>query len=465
MGEPPTLKIRFSVTLAVFAGIAAAQSQDVQPPTTGDTTYEGPSILSRDRSLIGERSGKLLDYRLFGEITGVYDSSLVPVATNSAGQLATASGSYGVEAGFGVTGTKSWRHDTFAIDYHGTYRHYTNNSFFDGIDQFVNLVYSHQFSRHVSIQLRQTAGTSSLGNGGLTYLPLQNTDLYSVPTNELFDNRTDYLQSRVDLKWQKSLRLSINIGGEGFLVRRRSLALASLNGYNGHADISYRLTKRQTIMVSVEHNQFDFLRQFGNANMTLFAGGYSVGLSRRWDFATRIGAMRVDATGLTIVNVDPAIAAIVGQNTAVVAFHRISYLPTVELQLIRRFERSSLTIAASQFVTPGNGVFLTSKQIAGTVGYSYTGIRKMTFAANAGYSRLESLGQALGNFNGEQSGVGSTYKIGRDLHIEARYDFRHYNVGSVATTSGTTQNPYKQNSSRVSMGLAFAPGDRPLPIW
>jgi hypothetical protein len=443
--------------LAVFAGIAAAQTPDTQPPADqGEARYDGPSILSRDRSLIGERSGKLLDYRFFGEVTGIFDSSLVPVATNEAGGLARSTGSYGVEAGFGVTGSRSWRHDSLAVDYNGTYRHYTNHSFFDGVDQFVNMTYTHMFSRRFSIQARGTAGTNSLSNGGLTYLPLQNTDLYAVPTNELFDNRTDYLQARVDMLWQKSLRLSINIGGEGFLVRRRSLALSSLNGYNVHADISYRLTKRQTITANVERTQFDYLRQFGNANITSFTGGYAVGLGRRWDFSSRFGAARVDALGLTIVNVDPAIAAIVGQNTAVVVFHRISYIPIVEAQLMRRFERSSVTAAFNQSFSPGNGVYLTSKQTAATVGYSYTGLRKMTFGANAAYSRLINLGQQLGAFNGMSGGVGFTYKLVANTHLEARYDARRY----------TTQNAgFSQNSNRVSVGLAFSPGKKPLPIW
>ena len=39
-----------------------------------DQTYQGPSILSRDKSLIGERGGKLLDFRYYVEVTGIYDS-------------------------------------------------------------------------------------------------------------------------------------------------------------------------------------------------------------------------------------------------------------------------------------------------------------------------------------------------------------------------------------------------------
>jgi hypothetical protein len=447
---------RAFATLAVFAGIASAQTQDIQPSGQSEPRYDGPTILSRDRSLVGERSGKLLDYRIYGEVMGIYDSSLIPVATNQAGNLIRNGGSYGVEAGFGVTGSKTWRHDKLAVDYHGSYRHYANHSYFDGIDEFVNMTYAHAFSRRITLQVRGTAGTNSVTNGGLTYLPLQNTDLYSVPTNELFDNRTDFLQSRVDLTWQKSLRLSINVGGEGFLVRRRSLALASLNGYNGHADVSYRVTKRQTITVSVERTQFDYLRRFGNTAITQFGGGYSIGLGRRWDFSTQLGAARVDALGLTSINVDPAIAAIVGQNTAVVVFHRISYIPIVEVQLIRRFERSSLSAAFNESFSPGNGVYLTSKQTAATLGYSYTGLKKVTFSASASYSRLQSLGQTLGNYNGMSGGVGSTYKLVGNTHLEARYDYRHY------TTQGVG---FKQNSNGATIGLAFSPGQKPLPIW
>jgi hypothetical protein len=451
------LRNRVYAVLAVFAGLAAAQTPDAQPPADqGEARYDGPSILSRDRSLIGERSGKLLDYRFYGEVTGIYDSSLIPVATNQAGGLVRTGGSYGVQAGFGVTGSKSWRHDTLAVEYHGTYSHYINNPFFDAIDQFVNMTYKHVFSRHMYMEARGTAGTTSLTNGGLTYLPLQNTDLYAVPTNELFDNRTDFLQARVDLTWQKSVRLSFSVGGELFLVRRRSLALASLNGYNGHADVSYRLTKRQTITANVERTQFDYLRQFGNTNITMFTGGYAIGVGRRWDFSSRLGAARVDALGLTIINVDPAIAAIVGQNTAVVVFHRISYIPIFETRLIRRFERSSVTAAFSQMFSPGNGVYLTSKETAATVGYSYTGLKKMTFAADVAYSRLDSLGQQLGNFNGISGGLGFTYKLVGDTHLEARYDARHYTTQGVGFT---------QNSNRVSVGMAYSPGKKPLPIW
>jgi len=443
--------------LAVFGGVAVAQAQTDQSEQNEPVRYEGPSILSRDRSLIGERSGKLLDYRFYVDVTGAYDSGLVPVSTSSTGQLNQSGGVSSVNVGAGLNGTKIWRHDQLSVDYTGNFRHYPGSGYYDAIDQFINLSYSHAFSRRLIFQTRETAGTQSFLNGYFTYLPLQNTDLYAVPTNELFDNRTSYVESRADMTWQKTVRLSFNFGGEGFLVRRRSADLVGVNGWNLHGDISYRLNKRQSVTLSYQHVAFDYVRQFGNAAIQQVTAGYSIGLGRRWDFGSQVGAARMDFSGLTLVNVDPAIAAIVGQNTAVVAFNKITYIPTYEAQIIRRFERSSLTAAYNQAFSPGNGVYLASRSTAATVSYSYTGLKKLSFAANAGYSKLVSLGQTLGTYNGEFAGVGSTYTLRSYAHLEFRYDYRHYTTGQITG--------YKQNAQRVSAGLAFSPGSKPLPIW
>ncbi len=430
----------------------AQTGEDQQPPSR----YEGPSILSRDRSVIGERGGKLLDYRFYGEVTGIYDTSLIPVSVTPQGTLNSSGGAYGVSVGGGVTGTKIWKQDKLSIEYHGDFYHYVNVPYFDGTDQFINLSYAHVFSRRFFMQTRQTAGSTDYTTGYYTFLPLQNTDLYAVPTNELFDNRTEFLESRLDFTRQQSLRLSFNFGGEGFLVRRRALDLASVNGYNLHGDASYRLNRRQTVSLGYQYTAFDYLRQFGDAKISEFTVGYSIGFGRRWDFGSQIGSARVDFTGLTIVNVDPAIAAIVGQNQAVVSFHTITYVPIYEAQIRRRFEHSSIAAAYNQSFSPGNGVYLTSRQTAATLDYSYVGIRKFTFSASGGYSSLTSLGQTLGIFKGEYAGVGSTYKLSGLAHLTARYDFRHYDTGNTG---------YRQNTQRIAVGIAVSPGDRPLPIW
>ena len=420
-----------------------------------EQTYAGPSILSRDKSLIGERGGKLIDFRFYGELNGVYDSGLTPLVVDPQGSVPSF-GAEGVEAGFGVIGSRSWVHDKLSLEYRGTYRHYTNHSYFDGTDQFLNLSYSRQLKRHITLDLKETAGIVSLANGEFAYVPLSNTDLFAVPANELFDNRTQFLQSRVDLVWQKTARLSFGFGGEGFVVRRRSIALAGLNGYSGRANVAYRLSRRQTLSGNYEYTSFDYQQQFGNAKLQSGTLGYSIGLSRKWDFSTQFGGIRVSTSGLTQVAIDPAIAAIVGQNVAVVSFSRVLYVPMIEARLIRRYNRSALNVGYAMGVTPGNGVYLTSRQNVGSASYSYTGYRRLTAGLNASYGTMTAVGQTLGQLTNFQAGLATTYKLGRATHIEMRYDYRHY----------TTQNSfYLKDSNRVMIGLAFSPGETPLAIF
>jgi len=184
--------------------------------------------------------------------------------------------------------------------------------------------------------------------------------------------------------------------------------------------------------------------------------GYSIGVSRRWDFSLQGGGIRVDTSGLQQVPIDPAIAIIVGQNYAIVTFARVLYAPMADARLIRRFDRSALTLSYSMGVTPGNGVYLTSRQNVGSASYSYTGYRRLAASMYASYGTMTAVGQTLGQLSDFLAGAGGTYKLGRAIHVEMRYDFRHY----------TTQNSfYRKDSSRVTIGLAFSPGSTPLAIF
>lgn len=432
-----------------MVAVAAAQEDHAQQ-------YEGPSILSRDKSLLGERGGKLIDFRYYGELNGVYDTGLAPVAVDQGGNPVNIGASYGAEAGFGVLGSRTWRRDALSLEYHGTYRHYVSNSLFNGTDQFLNLAYRRILSRRISLNLKETVGTTSLANGFYSFVPLTDTDKVAVPTNELFDNRTNFLESRVDLTWQKSARLSFSAGGEGFIVRRRSLALVGLQGYSARADVAYRVTRRQTVSLNYGYSSYDYQRTFGSAIIQSLAGGYSFGLSRRWDFSSQAGILRVNTLGLQTTILDPAVAAIVGQTAVTTTFNRTVYAPLGEVRLIRRFDKSSLNFTYSTGVTPGNGVYLTSKQNVGTIDYSYVGFRRFTASASASYGTLSAVGQTIGKYTNYQNSAGFTYRLIKDAHLDFRYDYRHY----------TTQNTvFQKDSQRVTLGIAYSPGEKPLAIW
>lgn len=426
------------------------QQSDEQP--TSEPPSAGPSVLGRNTTAPGKQTGKLLDFRFYAEISGVYDSGLTPV-TNAQATPTGASG-YGLETGVGFVGTERWKQDQLSVEYRGRFRDYAGDALFNGADQFLDLAYRHEIDRHLTLDVKETAGSTTLANGEFAYLPITNAAIFAIPANELFDNRTNYSESQADLTWDKTAQLSFEVGGEGFVVRRDSAALAGLNGYSVHAAASYRLTRRQTISAVFKFTNFDFQRTFGNATLES-ALEYSIALNRNMDLTLQAGGSRVDTRGLTDVSLDPAIAAIIGENVAVVTFSRVVYIPELQAKLTQRFQRSSLRLVFFDGVSPGNGVYLTSRQTTATMGYSYIGYRRVTLAAHGGYNQLSTIGQSLGKYTDFEAGGAVTYEIARGTRLELHYDYRYYTTADLF---------YRKNSNRVSLGLVYGP-DAPLPVW
>jgi hypothetical protein len=437
--------------------VQSAPATAAQDQSSTSDQYQGPSIISRDKSLVGERGGKLLDFRFWVGVSGVYDSGIVPVSTTSTGKITDVPGSEGVEANFGLSGSRQWEKDTLSIDYSGAFRHYANNSSADGIDQFLGLRYGRIVSRHITLNISETGSESNLANGAYTYLPLTAIDLPNAPTNELFDNRTYYSQSRVALVYRKSARLSFSLFGQGYLVRRQSSLLAGTNGYSGGGDVAYRISRRQTLSLNYFYTYYDYQRAFGNASVETASAAYSIGLGRRWDASFSLGGSLAQARGEQSVAVSPAIAAIIGESTITATFNSTVTVPYGAASIVRRFSRSAISINANTGISPGNGVYLTSRQTSVAGSYSYVGLRRWTMGVSCAFAELSSIGQAgLGKYDNYQGGVGATYRLGRDMHVQFRYDYRHYTANDSF---------YMKDSQRVSVGFAWSPGEVPLAIW
>jgi hypothetical protein len=453
--QPIQTPIQTSPLVAPTAPAEPAATAQDESGTSDE--YQGPSIISRDRTLVGERGGKLLDFRVWAAISGVYDTGIVPVTTDTTGHISEVGGSEGIQASFGLSGTRQWQRDTLSIDYSGSYRHYFNNDAFDGTDQFLSLRLAHVISRHLTVEIRENGGTSNLANGAYTYLPLTAIDLQSTPTNQLFDNRTYYSQSRVGVTWKKSARLSFSLSGQGYLVRNGSSVLAGVNGYTGSADMAYRLTRRQTLSASYAYTSYDYQRAFGSATVQTVALGYAVGLGRRWDASFSLGGTQVQARGEQQVAVSPAIVAIIGVPTIETTFNTTVLVPYGAASIVRRFNHSAVSVAANTGISPGNGVYLTSKSTNASTSYSYIGLRRWTMGASFAFAELSSIGQAgLGKYDNYQAGFGATYRLGHQMHMELRYDYRHYTANN---------DFYLKDSQRITLGLAWSPGDVPLAIW
>lgn len=398
-------------------------------------------------------------FGLYAEIIGVYDSGLMPVFA-AQGKQASAMAGYGQETNFGANVSHRWRRGKLSAQYRGSYVRYNNAPEFNGLDQLLQITYHEALTRHLTLDVKSTLGTTTMANGAFSYFPLASLDRIGIPSDELFDNRTNYLQSRVDLTWRLTPRLSFDFGGDGFVVRRQSLLLAGLNGYSARASVAYRLTPRQTISASYDDTYFDFQHAFGNSRLETIALGYSIGLTREWDLSTLAGGVRVSTLGLTQVSIDPEIAALLGQNFAEVTFSNALYLPVAEVRLIRRFKEASLTFDYSSSITPGNGLYLTSRQTSGAVEYAYTATRNLQARASAGYNQLSALGQALGKYSNLQGGMQVSYKLTGRTYLDVRYDYRHY------TTQYSIGDAFLElDSNRVSAGIRFSLGEASPVAW
>jgi len=421
-------------------------------------TYQGPSILSRGgSSTAGERAGRLVDFQIWGDLSGVYDSDLAGLIVGPNGQLETSGADYGLNAGGGVVGSKTWRHDQLSIDYTGHIRHYAQNSFYDGTDQLLQLDWKHTISRHLRLEVHDVGGITSVSYGDFAYAPLRTTDLIGLPSNQLFDNRTMFDDLGAQLIWQKTARLSFGFGGDGFLTDYRATGLASMRGAQGRLDAVYRLSRQQKVYLTYNLIRFDYQHAFGQSTMNMYAAGYSLDIGRRWTLETQGGVYAVHTIGLIEQPLPPAIALILGQSFTIVVSDRHVYVPDGQARLTRRFSRSALDIGGAEEVSPGDGVYLTSRSRRAYVNYSVVGSRRLTFAMTAGYNSLSSIGQQnIGQYRGYLGGAGATWRINGILNGIARYDFYNYNTGI---------SNFHQNENRVTVGIAFSTGDRPLAIW
>jgi hypothetical protein len=454
---PSVLSRQTAFGMYDFSGPFPAAETPAIPaaPDARESAYDGPSILSRGSNLSPATKGAMNAFGLYAQIIGVYDSGLIAPAVVQ-GKQVNALASYGEEANFGANASHRWRRGKLSIEYRGSYRQYTNAPAFDGLDQFLQVTYSEALARHLVLDIKSTLGSTTLANGAFAYFSLASLDRIGLPTDDLFDNRTNYMQSRVDLTWRLTPRLSFDFGGDGFVVRRESLLLAGLNGYSARASVAYRLTRRQTLSAVYDNTYFDFERAFGDSRLETVALGYSIALTREWDLSTLAGGVRVYTLGLTEVPLDAAIVALTGESDAMVTFSNAVYLPVGEVRLTRRFKTASLTFDYSNGVTPGNGLYLTSRQTGGAVAYSYLMARNFEVRGHAGYSQLSALGQALGKYANLQGGIQVFYKLTGATYLDVRYDYRHYNTGDAFL---------EMDSNRVSLGVAFGLGETSSVTW
>jgi len=420
--------------------------------------YAGPAILSRGEAP-SAMAAPQLSFRPFLELTGVYNTGLSGVAVvNAQGDLANTIAK-GIELTGGISGFHSWKHTAIGLDYRGSLRHYDKATFYDGTEQSLMLSMNHQFSRHVTLIMRETAGVFSWGAGllGLPQSVGYDPNSASIPTADFYDNETIYFTTEASLTIQKTARLSFNFGGNGSLVRRRSSALYGDTGAMAHGDFQYRLTRRSTIGAMYQFTHYDFIGILGGTDMHSVVLTYATALSKNWEISLYGGAARLENKFEQLVPLAPQIQALLGVTAVPTVVYSKSYIPNVEGRISHTFTKGVAYLSGGRTITPGNGLFLTSNSTAGTLGYNFTGLRKWSFGASGSYMAMHSLGNVIGNYNTIMGGFTASRQISRSFHAIASVQATKY--------SSSTFPNYNRPVYIVRIGFGWTPGDVPLRIW
>lgn len=403
-------------------------------------------------------SAPQIDFRPFLTVTGTYDTGLAGVSVNAQGQLASTA-SYGVQFTGGVSGIHSWKHTKLALNYVGSYNDYFHSTYYDASNQSLSFALMHQFSRRLSLNLRESAGIYSQNYttlGLAQTVPFDSSQSY-LPVTDFYDNRTIFSTTQADLVYQKNARLSFDFGGDEFINRRRSSALYSASGQSARADTQYRLSRRTSVGAQYNYTRFVYRDIIGGSDLHAAVATFASRLSRWWEFSAYAGVTRVESRFDQVVPLDPAVAALLGYASAPQLVYSIQYIPTFSGRLSRTFRRGVFWVSGGRAVTPGNGLFLTSKMITAGSGYTYTGVRRWSFTGQVLYERGDSMGNLVGKYGDISGGVSASRQIIKSLSFVAGADVRRYQSG--------TFTQYNRTVYDAHIGLGWSPGAIPLRLW
>lgn len=443
------------VRTTLLLGCALALMAQSDSDSSSGEEYSGPAILSRGEVPAAQTAAPIA-FRPYIGLSAIYDTGLVPASLTSTGQIPSTD-LYGEELSFGAYTYHVWKHTTLGLDYRGDLRHYSA-SYWDGTDDFLALILTHRPTKRATFTLRNQAGIYSFNNNTLSSpVGFLDPNYLQLPQNDIYDNRVIYAGASGDLTYRLSSRLSFSLGGQGSLVRREASALYGMTGAVARGDLEYRVSRHSTLGADYRFTYFDYTRGFGNTAIQSIGFNYSTQLSREVQLSARIGGARLTSNSLTEVALSPALAALLGESVAVQAAYILNYVPDMQVRLSDTFRHSQFTLEYLNEVTPGNGVYLTSRNNSGNAYYSYSGVRHWNFGVNGSYGRLSALVQTVGAYTAYGAGVGATRDLGRGLHTVLRMDARHYEIA--------TSTMFAHTEYRASLGLNFSPGDVPLVLW
>jgi hypothetical protein len=209
---------------------------------------------------------------------------------------------------------------------------------------------------------------------------------------------------------------------------------------------------------------------FSNGIGSSIIQGGTLSLSSRFDRWTEFsfygGASVVNSTFEQTIPISPAILAILCPPNLVQACPLVAstvinnntfWAPNFGARLSRSFQRGAVYLNAGESITPGNGLFLTSRAETVSAGYGYSGLRK--WSMNIGISYVRAL--SLGNIQGGYGQVSGSFALSRQLigHVSFVTSF------SATQYQSGTFTDYNHLIYSATVGLGFSSKNIPVRFF
>ena len=351
---------------------------------------------------------------------------------------------------------KTWRRTFLGIDYASNYSHYAANSYYNGLTQQLNLGVGTMIGRKLQLSSQIGAGTSNRFVGGNSVFVASEFEFLSAPTQELFDSRSYFLGVSSSATYTLNSRSSVRVTGNVSSIRRKARGLVDMTSYGAAGDWVYRVNRRTSLGVSFAYNHYDFVKVFGDSDIYTFGTHFGRQFGRDYQFKGALTMSQQSTVGVRTVNLDPVLSAILGRLTGAEVFESNNLIYGYNFSLSRTIRHSTITLTANRGINPGNGYFLTSVNQSGGVAFNHAVSRDLSFTGTLNFNKLASLGFASGAFASWTGGGGVTYKLTDSFGVNARYDWRSYDL---------RQSTFGRTGFRVSAGITYFPKQSVASMW
>ena len=419
--------------------------------------YGRPAILSRGTPRIGRGSGRPIRVRPYASVYGQFINDITRPATDEAGNFRPVDAA-GILGRVGLMGSYSTERSASAVDGVVGYNHFTNNSYYTGLN--VHLAASH--SRQLTPRVAFYAGAAGISQDNVIPLRL-NPVAGEVETNltqsasQVFDARYRSGHALMGFTFQPTRRWVFAVSGGAYSTQYHSGSLASWRGFNAAGEANYYVTPRQAVGIDYSFQEYYYKGSFGEGRSQSFMPVWARKLSPKWDVRVGAGVYRLDYQRLETVKVDPIIAILTGQSSTLVATSGTVYGLAALARLAGTFSNSTAEFTYRRGTDPGNGVILNAESQSVTAGYTYTGLQDWNFGARLWVGRWKE------PFNNKNSYAWGSFGVGAGRRISS---FLHFNCEVVYVRSIlTSANRTSLNRYYLLAGFSFSPGEIPLALF